>query len=104
LGQRRFEGALGDVISGALDDALAVLRDVVQLILGGVVIGEVDPYIEEVVQVGRRLGIVDLHRDLGNPQLGITEVGFERGFIERGLGRIGRFGLSQQREAQQQKC
>ena len=74
-----------DVVSLALDDILAVFRNVIGLVLGGAVEGQMYIDVVESIQRGRWFRVVDFDGDLRNPQFGVAQVRLERGFVERGL-------------------
>ncbi len=77
-----FERTHVDVVGRALDDILAVLRHVIHVIFGRAVIDQMHADVEETVDGRRGLGVVDLYRDLRDPQFGVTQVGFERCLVQ----------------------
>ena len=79
-----LEGVGGDVVEVALDDLLAVVGDVERDVLGLRALRDADADFFEAGQ-GARFGVADGHRELRLQQVEVTDIGFQRGFVEGGL-------------------
>src|SRR5579884_770287 len=88
--QRVLEGALVQVPYFALENLLAIARDVVVLVERRLFVRQVHRELIEARHAVHGFGIVNLDVDVGNPQFDVPQVGFELGFIDLGRGGLRR--------------